>query len=140
MYAAERLEELPELMRRLFACMAEQISGNRENYGKRQAMLALAYIEKNYADSSVSLNSVCSELAMSTSYFSALFKNHTGETFIEALTKKRIEKAKILLERSEKKTYEIAELVGYSDAHYFSAAFKKATGKTPRQYAKEFRS
>lgn len=103
-------------------------------------MLALEYIEKNYADSEVSLNSVCSALAMSTSYFSAVFKNHTGETFIEALTKKRIEKAKALLEQTGKRTYEIAELVGFSDAHYFSVAFKKATGKTPREYAKEFRS
>lgn len=103
-------------------------------------MLALDYIEKNYADSDVSLNSICDELAMSTSYFSSVFKHHTGETFIEALTKKRMEKARALLEQSGKRTYEIAELVGFSDAHYFSIAFKKATGKTPREYAKEFKS
>ena len=72
--------------------------------------------------------------------FSSVFKNHTGETFIEALTKKRIEKAKILLEQGNRKTYEIAEAVGYSDAHYFSLIFKKTTGKTPTEYAKDFRN
>ena len=102
-------------------------------------MLALDYIDKNYADSSVTLNSVCSALAMSTSYFSSVFKNYTGETFIESLTKKRMEKAKILLQQGKMRTYEIAEAVGYSDAHYFSVAFKKAVGKTPTEYAKEIR-
>ena len=102
-------------------------------------MLALDYIEKNYGDSSVTLNSVCTSLAMSTSYFSSIFKNYTGETFIECLTKKRMEKAKVLLEHGKLKTYEIAEAVGYSDAHYFSIAFKKAVGKTPTEYAKEIR-
>ena len=100
-------------------------------------MLAMDYIEKNYGDSQVSLNSVCAYLAMSTSYFSSIFKNYTGETFIEALTKKRIEKAKILLKNTQKKTYEIAAEVGYGDPHYFSSAFKKMTGMTPREYAKK---
>ena len=98
------------------------------------------YIEKNYADSSITLNSVCSALAMSTSHFSSIFKNYTGETFIEALTKKRMEKAKALLEHGNLKTYEIAAAVGYSDAHYFSITFKKIVGKTPTEYAKEVRN
>lgn len=76
----------------------------------------------------MTLNSVCSYLAMSTSYFSSIFKNYTGETFIEALTRKRVEKAKFLLENTSRKNYEIACDVGYSDPHYFSNIFKKATG------------
>lgn len=51
----------------------------------------------------MTLNSVCSYLAMSTSYFSSIFKNYTGETFIEALTRKRVEKAKFLLENTSRK-------------------------------------
>ncbi len=37
------------------------------------------------------------------------------------------------------KNYEIAERVGFTDPHYFSISFKKATGKTPKEYAKEVR-
>ena len=37
------------------------------------------------------------------------------------------------------KTYEVAREVGFSDPHYFSIAFKKATGRTPTEYAKENR-
>ncbi|MBD9158151.1 MAG: AraC family transcriptional regulator, partial [Lachnospiraceae bacterium] len=53
--------------------------------------------------------------------------------------KKRMEKAKQLLENTSKRAYEVAEVVGFSDPHYFSVAFKKATGKTPTEYAKEKR-
>ena len=133
------LEEVAKRIHETFQFIGNVMLKQRDSYGKRQAMMALDYIEKNYADSSVTLNSVCSALAMSTSYFSSIFKNYTGETFIECLTKRRMEKAKILLEHGKLKTYEIAEAVGYSDAHYFSIAFKKAVGKTPTEYAKEVR-
>lgn len=138
-YETDDLDELSGRTKKFLLYIAECIFHNKDSYCRSQAMLALEYIEKNYADSDVTLNSVCSALAMSTSYFSAVFKNYTGETFVEALTKKRIEKAKALLEQSGKRTYEIAELVGFGDAHYFSVTFKKLTGKTPREYAKQFK-
>ena len=50
-----------------------------------------------------------------------------------------MEKAKQLLETTSKKTYEVAEEVGYSDPHYFSSTFKKITGCTPTEYAKKKR-
>ncbi|WP_390566138.1 helix-turn-helix domain-containing protein [Mediterraneibacter glycyrrhizinilyticus] len=44
---------------------------------------------------------------------------------------------KQLLCQTKLKNYEIAEKVGFSDPHYFSIAFKKATGMTPKEYARE---
>ena len=58
---------------------------------------------------------------------------------MEALTGIRMQKAKELLEHTDLKNYEIAERVGFSDSHYFSVAFKKTTGKTPTEYAREMR-
>lgn len=138
-YGEPHLSGIEELLQKFCQKAARTLSDERESYCRRQAMLAVDYIEKNYKDPKISLNSVCTYLAMSTSYFSSVFKNCTGETFIEALTKKRVEKAKNLLENTAMKTYEIAEEVGYSDAHYFSSIFKKLTGMTPTEYAKEKR-
>ena len=140
LYTYERLRDMATDVIAICCSLSRLLNEQRDSYGKKQAMRALEYIEQNYMNSDVTLNSVCSYLAMSTSYFSTLFKTHTGETFIEALTKKRMEKAKSLLENTSKRAYEVAEEVGFSDPHYFSVSFKKATGKTPTEYAKEKRN
>lgn len=67
-------------------------------------------------------------------YFSRLFKKEMGEGCNEYITRKRIERAKQLLADSRLKTYEIAEQVGYHDTNYFSLAFKKNTGLSPKEY------
>ena len=56
------------------------------------------------------------------------------------MMKQAMEKAKSLLENTSKRAYEVAEEVGFADPHYFSVSFKKATGKTPTEYAKEKRN
>lgn len=104
--------------------------------GKRQAMEAVEYIKENYADPDLNLNGICAHLGISTSHFSSIFKEETGETFMEFLIRIRMEKAKELLEHTSLKNYEIAERVGFADPHYFGISFKKMTGKTPTEYAK----
>ena len=71
---------------------------------------------------------------MSASYFSTMFKQHTGKTFVEYLTGRRIEKAKELLKFTDLKNYEIASKIGYADPNYFSVLFKKMTGDSPTEY------
>lgn len=115
------------------------LSDMNSSSGQRQARLAMDYIQKNYMDPDLSLNDICSYLNISTSYFSTIFKEMTGETFTEVLIRTRMEKAKELLENTTMKNYEIAERVGFSDPHYFGISFKKMTGVTPTEYAREKR-
>ena len=117
----------------------ESLQDLNSSSSQRQGMMAMDYIRKNYMDQDLSLNSICSYLNISTSYFSTIFKEMTGETFIESLTRIRMEKARELLENTTLKNYEIAEKVGFSDPHYFGISFKKMTGKTPTEYAREKR-
>lgn len=138
-YKHDHLSELGKDLVNFCQQIADSMSEKKESYCEKQAILALDYIDKNYGDPNVSLKTVCSYLAMSASYFSSIFKSYTGETFIEALTNKRMERAKALYKHTSKKTYEIANLVGYSDPHYFSITFKKVTDMTPTEYAKKVR-
>ena len=117
----------------------EKLSSLNSSSGQRQVSLALDYIQNNYMDPNLSLNSICSYLSISTSYFSTIFKEVTGETFMEVLIRTRMDKARELLENTTLKNYEIAEKVGFSDPHYFGISFKKITGKTPTEYAREYR-
>ena len=63
----------------------------------------------------LSLDTVCSELGVSNSYFSSLFKKETGKTFISWLTDYRMDHAADLMLETNEKSYKIAERVGYQD-------------------------
>ncbi len=95
---------------------------------------AIAFIEEHYAEESLSLKDVARFTNVSASYFSAAFSQEMGETFVEYLTRKRMERAKELLRRTDKRTAEIASETGYRDPHYFSFVFRKTQGCTPRDY------
>ena len=75
---------------------------------------------------------------MTRSYFSQIFKEETGKTFVEYLTEVRMDKAKELLRSTDRMLYEIAEQVGYENPAYFTVAFKKQVGLSPRDYRKQF--
>ena len=117
----------------------EELQMMNSSSGHRQAALAMDYIKTRYMQPDLNLNQICSYLNISTSYFSTIFKELTGETFIEVLGRLRIEKAMELLESTTLKNYEIAEKVGFAEPHYFGICFKKMTGKTPTEYAREKR-
>ena len=95
---------------------------------------ALKYIEENYANEEMSLNTVASYVNISPNHFSTVFSQEMGQTFIEYLIGKRMEKAKQLLMTTDMRSSEIAYTVGYKDPHYFSYTFKKTQGMTSREF------
>lgn len=117
----------------------KELLSAKQPVSMKQANAAIEYLYEHYGEQDLGLSSICSYLNISTSHFSNIFKEVTGETFMECLTRIRMEKAKQLLRETRLKNYEIAERVGYSDPHYFNIAFKKITGQTPKAFAKENR-
>ena len=95
---------------------------------------ARAYIAEHFARSDFSLNMISAHIGVSPSYFSSIFKQEMGQSFVEYLTKVRIDKACELLKCTNLRTAEIGESVGYNDPHYFSATFKKIMGQSPKDY------
>lgn len=73
-------------------------------------------------------------IGISASYFSSIFKQGTGQSFIEYLTRVRIDHACELLKCTTLRTSEICERTGYNDPHYFSTAFKKIVGQSPKEF------
>ncbi len=106
----------------------------RDDHSRRKAVAAEAYIREHFNENNLSLSRVCSALSVSKSYLSPVFKAHTGVTFVEYLTKTRMDRACELLAHGNLRTYEVAEEVGFRDAHYFSVTFRKQTGVTPTEY------
>lgn len=94
------------------------------------------YLLKNLADSDLSLTKVAQEFYLNSSYLSRIFKQATGATFVEFLTKIRMEKAIKLLRETDQKAYQIGEAVGIPDPHYFGVCFKKYTGMSVNEFRK----
>ena len=91
------------------------------------------YIEDHLMDD-LSVSSIASNLYITPNYFSRLFKREMKEGCNEYIVRKRIEKAKSLLETTSMRVSRIAAMVGYRDTNYFSLAFKKHTGESPTKY------
>lgn len=94
---------------------------------------AVEYIRNNYRET-ITLNDIAEYTYVSSCYLSRLFTKEMGKSFVDFLSEIRIEKAKEFLRKDNYKAYEVAEMVGIKDAHYFSKLFKKYTGITPSEY------
>ncbi|WP_199619724.1 response regulator transcription factor [Paenibacillus alkalitolerans] len=128
------LDEIERWMQDVCRRAVRTVMSVREHFSTDQVAKAQEYVKQNFQDAELSLKTVCKHVSMSTSYFSTLFKSHTGKTFIEYVTQVRMEKAKELLKLTQLKSYEIAYQVGFNDPHYFSLTFKKYTGDTPTEF------
>ena len=90
-------------------------------------------LNKHYMDF-WDINSMARFCNLSTDYFAHQFKACTGYSPVQYLNQLRIEKAKEMLLTESLSVSEVAALVGYKDPLYFSKAFKKATGTSPKMF------
>lgn len=90
-------------------------------------------IENRYFDENLNVSTLADEVGMNSKYISALYKENTGESIIEFISKIRIEKAKVLL-KEEASIVDTARKVGFSNSNALIRAFKKYEGITPGQF------
>lgn len=128
------LEEVRLSVERLEGYILQCQSQHNDTPAARCGRMAVAYINEHYADCDLKLPDILEHLGVSRSYFSTVFKEKTGQSFVEYLTNLRMEKAKEYLRETGLCTYEIAERIGFADPHYFSLTFRRRTGMTPKQY------
>jgi len=111
---------------------ADKIKRNNDNAIKK----AIKYIENNLT-SDLSLKTISEIASFSPIHFHNCFKASTGMPLREYVEDRRIRKAVNLLIETDLTLAEIAYECGFSSQSYFSYAFKKKMGLTPREYAKE---
>ena len=94
---------------------------------------AVAYIETHSAEH-FSLQKMAGELFVNGSYLLRAFKRGTGCTPLAYHHRVRCEKAKDMLEHSEKSISEVGEAAGFVSSSHFAHIFKKTVGCTPTEY------
>lgn len=95
------------------------------------------YVKENYSKD-IKLNNIAKIFYINAAYLGQLFIKATGMQFNEYVHQVRIEEAKKLLRKTDRKISEIAQTVGYNDSDYFVSKFKELTKSVPTAYKKMY--
>jgi len=134
--ATENYEELKGWFLRKIAESARNVSTKADEKANRVIAKARAFIDRNF-NRDLTLEEVSREVHVSPYYFSKLFKEQTGDNFINYLTQRRVDTAKQLLADGRLNVKTICNEIGYNDPNYFSRLFKRFEGVTPTEYREQ---
>ena len=134
--AVRRASAQADAQRQLEAMASNGELLEMDSYDKTNLLMGKVkkYLQHNYMLYDISLDSVSAILNLNPSYFSSLFKRTFQVNFLDYLTELRMDAAKALLRDPLRSTAEVASMVGYESANYFTRAFKKKVGMTPTDY------
>ncbi len=133
----EKQEEICFWIVRVLDRIIDNIYKTRNVYNYEILQKALKYIDEN-SSLPLTLEDVAQTVAISPFHFAHLIKKELGFTFVDYLTRVRIEKAKRLLRQTSQNITQIAFEVGYPDQSYFTKVFKRLEDTTPKLYRKAF--
>jgi YesN/AraC family two-component response regulator len=91
------------------------------------------FIEKNLADSDLSVETIGAELGLSRVQLYRKIKALTGQSPVELLRTARLQKGRELLQTTDKTVSEVAYEVGFTAPSYFTKCFKDEFGMSPSE-------
>lgn len=94
------------------------------------------YVEEHIYEDIV-LENVADKLFISKVHLNRIMKKQIGETFLQYVTRMKMEKAVELLREPQYKVYQVGECLGYKSSRHFSKLFYNYLGYYPSQYRKE---
>ena len=94
---------------------------------------ALMYIH-SHLEQKIALDTLAAETCMSKDHFIRIFKQTTGVTPANYITRRKLERAEVLLTTTEIPVKNIATELGYDDISYFVRVFHKHSNMTPQEY------
>lgn len=126
------------LFRQLLLMVARHIHEtmlDKLSISSTEIVQAASYFHEHYHEN-INVEAYIESRYLSTSSFFRKFKLYTGMTPLQYLLDIRLSNAKSLLETTDYSIGEIATLIGYDNALYFSRLFHKHVGMSPREYRK----
>ena len=114
-------------------CVRAQKDNDIENRYSERLEPVISYIKENYAYE-ITLGELAAILPMSEGQFSRVFKQTMKLSPIQYLMRYRILQSCKLLQDTEKKIGEIANLSGFNNISYFNRVFLNTIGCTPKEY------
>ena len=124
-----------ELVNLLNLLMSETIYEDSSRNRKYNLDTIKQYIDSNYL-MNISLDQLSGQFYINKFYLTRAFKERYGTTINNYILEKRITRSKELLRFSDESIEDVASSCGIKDPNYFSRAFKKVEGITPKEYRK----
>ncbi len=112
----------------------EQPPAEAPSVARNLMLRARQYVNVHYAEC-IALNDIADALHVSPYHLSHVFSRESDFSLFAYLMQVRMDKAKELLLAGRHNVSEVSRAVGYQDPNYFSKAFRKHVGQSPRQYA-----
>lgn len=129
----DTLDELETWLLRHFHALADRMVELIGRSTRSEIQQACQYVER-HMDKRITLDEVAAYLHLNASYFSRLFHKENGITFIEYVTRMKMNRAKELLDQTSHSIGKICEMLGYDNQSYFIKTFKNIVGVTPSEY------
>lgn len=129
------LLDIQSVLKEYIAKCCRLALANQEKYQADRIVESVRYlIERNLDFENLTLEWLSVQLNFSANYVRQIFKQKTGESFMEYLIRKRMEKAGMLLKDTDMMIQDVAKVCGYSNQRYFASSFKKYYACTPTAF------
>jgi two-component system response regulator YesN len=112
----------------------DQRAESRRRSPHSEALDALCSRMREHPEENHRVDDFAHELGLDPSYFSRLFRTHTGQSPRRFLTNARMQLARFLLRDSQLTVARIAERTGYADVRFFARHFREQHGLSPSAY------
>ena len=94
---------------------------------------ALSFMSQ-HLNERISMSELAARVELSQSRFRALFSAYTGTSPGHYLQTLRLQRARLLLERSFLSVKQVREAVGYADPSHFARDFRRQHGRPPTEF------
>lgn len=129
----ENSEELERTLKEIYHQFMQQVNTIEASTQNEDIVKTQKYVREHLHEK-ISLKDISEYLHLNPSYFSRLFKKEKGESFIEYVTRMKMEKAMDYLDNTTMSVEKIAIELGFDSKSYFLKTFKKRLGMSPKTY------
>lgn len=134
LFLHSQADEMQATVEQAATTLCERVRSSRKSHASQLADQIMDFLQQEYTNSELTLSYVADHFHITSSYLSTFFKENVGDTFLNTLTRLRVERAKELIRTTHLPMVEIAAQVGYTSGNTFTRIFKKVEGITPSQY------
>ena len=132
--ALNRPDAIYEKMHRAFSTLCDRAYAARGSHNDSMRDTMLQYLADNYRDPDMGLDMVARAFGLTPSYMSRFFKEQTGGTLVDHISRLRVEHAAQLLRTTALSYSEVAEECGLSGSQALNRLFNRVLGVSPTVY------